>query len=81
MTRLQLRALRQNKGFSLRKVAGAAGISHQYLDFLEGGEKPLNAELKRKILNAIYRLDMEAAQNNGTKRQTTQNGTGSASGF
>jgi transcriptional regulator with XRE-family HTH domain len=76
-----MRALRQNKGFSLRKVAGAAGISHQYLDFLERGEKPLNAELKRKILNAIYRLEMEETQNNGKARQTQKNRTGSASGF
>jgi transcriptional regulator with XRE-family HTH domain len=72
MTRLQMRALRQTKGFSLRKVAGAAGISHQYLDFLEGGEKPLNAALKQKILTAIYQLEMEETQSNGSKaRQTT----------
>lgn len=56
MNRLELRAIRERYGYSLRQVANAADMSHPYLQQLENGTKPLKPELQARILNALYTL-------------------------
>lgn len=66
MNRLELRSLRERYGYSLRKVAAAAGISHPYLQQLENGSKPLSKELEAQILNGLYLLAEAEAQATAT---------------
>ena len=70
MTRLELKHIRENYGFSFRQIAneiGDRGLSHQYISLIEKGEKPLNKELEQRILNAIYKADMKRMEANNGK--------------
>ena len=62
MNRLELRAIRERYGDSLRQVANAADMSHPYLQQLENGTKPLKPELQARILNALYTLAQKDAR-------------------
>lgn len=53
MNRVELRSIRERYGYSLRKVAQAADMSHPYLQQLENGTKPLNPELQARIMQAL----------------------------
>ena len=55
MNRVELRSIRERYGYSLRKVAQAADMSHPYLQQLENGTKPLNPELQARIMQAYTR--------------------------
>jgi transcriptional regulator with XRE-family HTH domain len=48
----QLRAARKRIGWSQQKAAGELGVSQSYLSMLERGERPLSAELTRRMVRA-----------------------------
>lgn len=62
MTRKQLFELRLLYGFTLRQVADKAGLSHMEIAYIEKGERTLTPEIERKIVTALYQLNMDAAK-------------------
>lgn len=62
MNRVELRSIRERYGYSLRKVAQAADMSHPYLQQLENGTKPLNPKLQARIMQALYSLAQSEAR-------------------
>ena len=62
MTRKQLFELRLLYGFTLRQVADKAGLSHMEIAYIEKGERTLTPEIERKIVTAMYQLNMEDAK-------------------
>ena len=50
MNRLELAALRERYGYSLRELADACELSHQYIRLLETGERTLTPELYQQIM-------------------------------
>lgn len=62
MNRVELRSIRERYGYSLRKVAQAADMSHPYLQQLENGTKQLNPELQARIMQALYSLAQSEAR-------------------
>ena len=65
MNRLQLKQLRITYGYSLRQLSKKVGFAFTYLDQLEKGIRPISPETKKKILQAMYQLDMEKSQTRG----------------
>lgn len=50
----RVRALRLERGWSLRVLAAQAGVSHQYIDFLEKGQRQrLDLEMVKKLARAL----------------------------
>ena len=62
MTRQQLLNMRLRYGYTLRQVADKAGVSHMEIQYIERGERTLTPEIERKIVTALYQLNMDAAR-------------------
>ena len=69
MNRLELAALRERYGYSLRELADACELSHQYIRLLETGERTLTPELYQQIMTGMYRLSMENAANRAAESE------------
>ena len=62
MTRQQLLNMRLRYGYTLRQVADKAEVSHMEIQYIEQGERTLTPEIERKIVTALYQLNMDAAK-------------------
>ena len=62
MTRQQLLNMRLRYGYTLRELGAKAGLSHMEIAYIEKGERTLTPEIERKIVTALYQLNMDAAK-------------------
>jgi transcriptional regulator with XRE-family HTH domain len=52
----QIRKARKTVGLTLKQVAAAVGMSHEWLRLAENGQIPVSSERKEQILTVIERL-------------------------
>ena len=70
MNRLELAAMRERYGYSLRELGDACGLSHQYIYLIEDGERVFSPELAQQIMKGMYQLSMERAATRAAESET-----------